>query len=92
MAAMVQISRELDKQGYPSSIGVHNIEYLRRREGDLQFREMISQERDLSGFKGFPHKEQNYSQPHVTAKSYENQKSARDIEENVKSYGMELSM
>lgn len=92
MAAMAQISRGLDKQTYPSSMGPHNIEYLRRRDGDLQFREMASAAKDLSGFKDFPHKEKSYFQPHAPAKSYETQKTARAIEENAKGYEMELSM
>lgn len=92
MATMVQISRELDKQGYPASIGTHNIEYLRRRDGDLQFREMASQDKDLSGFKDFPYKEQSYSQPHTPAKSYKEKNSDRSLEENAKSYEMELSL
>ncbi len=92
MAAMVQISRELDKQGYPISMGPHNIEYLRRREGDLQFREMASQGKDLSGFKEFPHREQSYFQSQTRIKSYETEKSTRALEENARDYGMELSM
>lgn len=97
MTAIVQISRELDKQGYPSSMGSHNIEYLRRRDGDLQFREMASQERDLSGFKEFPHKEKSYAQPHATVKSYWTEsygktKPTPSVEENAKFYEMELSI
>lgn len=67
---MVQISRELDKQSYPASMESHNIEYLRRRDGDLQFREMAAHGKDLSGFKEFPHKEKSYSQPQAHVKSY----------------------
>jgi hypothetical protein len=92
MAAMAQISCELDKQSYPPSMGFHNIEYLRRRDGDLQFREMAAQGKDLSGFNNFPYKEQSYAQPHTTAKSYKEKSFDRSVEENAKSYGMELSI
>ena len=93
MSAMVQISRELDKQAYSPSMGSHNIEYLRRRDGDLQFRELASQGKDLSGFKDFPHREQSYAQPQTIVKSYEIAQAARVVEsENSKGYEMELSM
>ena len=97
MAAMVQISRELDKQDYLISTGEANIEYLRRRDGDLQFREMASQGKDLSGFKDFPHREQSYSQPHAIVKSYGTpshgtNKPTPRVEENAKDYEMEMSM
>lgn len=92
MAAMVQISRDLDKQGYPASIGTHNIEYLRRRDGDLQFREMVSADKDLSGFNNFPHKKQSYSQPQTLERSHEKANPTRAIEENSKSYELEVSL
>lgn len=92
MAAMVQISHELDKKTSPSSMDSHNIEYLRRRDGDLQFRELASQGKDLSGFREFPHKEQSYSQPQTWVKPYETQKPARVIEENASDYDLGFSM
>jgi hypothetical protein len=90
IAAMVQISRRFDKQTYPASMGQANIAYLCRRDGDLQFREIAAQGKDLSGFREFPYKEQSYVQPQTPVRSYEIQKSARVVEENSKDYGMDL--
>ncbi len=59
---------------------------------DLQFREMASQGKDLSGFKEFPHSEQSYLQSQTRTKPYETEKSTRAIEENARDYGMGLSM
>lgn len=92
MTAMVQISRELDKRDYPTSLGQASIEYLRRRDADLQFREFTSHGKDLSGFKEFPHKEQRDTQPHVNVKSYETPKPTRSIEENAKVFEMDMSL
>ena len=90
MSAMVQITRELDKQAYPPSMSSHNIEYLRRRDGDLQFRELASQGKDLSGFRDFPCRDQGYDQPHTTVQSYEKARPAPPIKENEKVYEVEL--
>lgn len=92
MSAKVQISRELDKQAYPLSMDSHNIEYLRRRDGDLRFREMASQGKDLLGFKDFPHRDQGYSQAQAHVKSYEKAQPAPAIKENEKVYEVELSL
>lgn len=92
MAAMVQISRELDKQGDPSSMGQANIEYLRRRNGDLQFREMVSHGKGLSGFREFPYKEQSYSQSQAIERSYQRQNSDRASEDKTNGYEMEISL
>lgn len=92
MAAMVQISRELDKADYPATVGQANIEYLRRREGDIQLRELASAAKDLSGFRDFPYGDRTNYQPQTPVKSYETTKPARAIEENAKSYELELSI
>lgn len=97
VTALVQISRELEKQGYDSSIGSHNVEYLRRRDGELQFRNWAASRKDLSGFREFPHRVQDYSQIQVRGISYgtdshKKNKLDRAIEENVKVFERELSM
>lgn len=89
---MVQISRELDKQGDPSSMGSHNIEYLRRRDGDLQFREMLSHGKGLSGFRDFPHENQIYKEIEARVKVQEREKFPRIVEEKTIDYDMGLSM
>lgn len=91
MAAMVQISKELDKQGYPASMGTHNIEYLRRRDGDMQCREMAVQGKDFSGFKNFPHAGENYSQPQARVKSDDQAKPVHQQAQE-KVYAMDFSM
>ena len=88
MAAMVQISRELGKEGYPRSMGQANIEYLHRRDRDLRFRELSSAGKGLSGFRDFPHKEQSYALDSPPAAT----NPPRSIEENAKVYETELSL
>jgi polyhydroxyalkanoate synthesis regulator phasin len=88
MTAMVQISKELDKEGYPAAMGAHNIEYLRRRDGDLQFREMASKDKDLSEFRDFPYKEQAHREIESRAKVQEKEQVARTVEENARNYDM----
>ncbi|MBA3814522.1 MAG: AAA family ATPase [Alphaproteobacteria bacterium] len=92
MSAMAQISRELDKQGYDPSIGLHNIEYLRRGDGDLRFRDWSASIKDLSRFRDFPHAEQNYSQTQTRVKSYAQEKPVREQEENSKVFERDFSM
>ena len=97
MSAMVQISRELDKDGYPASMGSHNIEYLRRRDWDHQFRELSSAGKDLSGFRNFPHDSQTYREIETCVKSYGAESyrettPARAVEENEKVYSIEMSL
>ncbi|MBA3814484.1 MAG: AAA family ATPase [Alphaproteobacteria bacterium] len=88
MSAMAQISRDLDKQGYDPSIGTHNIEYLRRRDGDLRFRDWSASNKDLSGFKDFPHVSQDYAQSQARVKSHVQEKTVQ----HEKVYEVELSM
>ena len=88
MGVMVQISRELDQQTYPSSMRSHNIEYLRRRDGDLQFREMASAGRDLSRFREFPYRDFGCFQTLV--RSYREPSPVSTKEEPSKDYKMGL--
>ncbi|MBA3814391.1 MAG: toprim domain-containing protein [Alphaproteobacteria bacterium] len=90
MSAMAQISRELDKQGYDPSIGSHNIEYLRRRDGDLKIRNWSASSKDLSGFKDFPHASQDYANHQARITSYGHNKPVREQEENRQDYGMDM--
>jgi hypothetical protein len=99
MAAVVQISRELDKRIYPPSLEQANIEYLPRHNGDSRFRELSSQGRELSEFENFP-----YDQPYIKAGSLVNpgneepyRKESAPITdvskvEKEKFYGTELSI
>lgn len=90
MATMIQISRKLDKQGYPGSMSAHNIEYLRRRDADFQLRAMVSQGKDLSGFRDFPYREQCYAQ--AIKNSYKEKMPDRPIEKNTQPYERKVSM
>ncbi|MBA3814543.1 MAG: hypothetical protein H0X26_08700 [Alphaproteobacteria bacterium] len=90
ISAMAQISKDLDKQGYASSIGTHNIEYLRRRDGDLQFRDWSASIKDLSGFRDFPHAVQDYTQPQARTKSYGTEKPIGEQKENRQDYRMDM--
>lgn len=92
MGAMVQISRQLDKESYPSSMGSHNIEYLRRRDGEVQFREMTSQGKDLSRFMEFPHKEKSYDQIQLAVKKHEEEKTIYNYESSLKSMEIGFSI
>jgi Ti-type conjugative transfer relaxase TraA len=92
VSSMVQISRDLDQKNYDPSIGSHNIEYLRRRDGDLQFREMASQGKDLSGFRDFPYREKGYGPVQGSVKPYEEENVPRIIKESSRSYEMDLSI
>ncbi|MBA3814593.1 MAG: AAA family ATPase [Alphaproteobacteria bacterium] len=92
MSAMAQISRDLDKQGYDHSIGSHNIEYLRWRDGDLRLRDWSASSRNLEGFRDFPHAVQDYTQSENRTKSYAQEQSVHAQEENLKSYEMDFSM
>lgn len=91
ISAMIQITRELDKEGYPPSMGAHNIEYLCRRDGDLMFRKLASADKDFSGFRDFPYKEQSYDAS-IIERSYQDKNVDHSMKKNVKSHGMELSM
>jgi len=62
------------------------------KTGISQFRKMSAQDKDLSGFKDFPHREQSYAQLQTPVKSSETPKPARAIEENTRDCGMELSI
>ncbi|MBA3813979.1 MAG: AAA family ATPase [Alphaproteobacteria bacterium] len=90
MSAMAQISRDLDKEGYDPSIGTHNIEYLRRRDGDLRFRDWSASIKGLSGFRDFPHAVQDYTQPQARTKSYRTEKPVGEQKENRQGYGMDM--
>ncbi|MBA3814149.1 MAG: toprim domain-containing protein, partial [Alphaproteobacteria bacterium] len=92
MSAMAQISRDLDKQGYDPSIGSHNIEYLRRRGGDLRFRDWSASSKDLSGFRDFPHASQGYAQSQAHVKLYGQDKAAHTQEEKAKVYESDFSI
>lgn len=92
ISAMVQISRDFDKEGYPASMGHANIEYLRRRDGDLRFRELASQGKDLSGFRDFPYKSQTYGELEDRVKVQEKEQLARIVEENTRNYDRGMSM
>lgn len=92
ISAMVQISREFDKRDYPISMGAHNIEYLRRRDGDLQFRELASAGKDLSSYRDFPYKSQTYGELETRVKVQEKEKIARVVEENARNYDKGMSM
>ncbi|MBA3814264.1 MAG: AAA family ATPase [Alphaproteobacteria bacterium] len=91
MSAMAQISRELDKQGYDPSIGTHNIEYLRRRDGDLRLRDWSASSKDLSEFRDFPHAAQDYAQSQSRAKPPVQEKPVhQEVHEKVRE--MDFSM
>jgi hypothetical protein len=89
VSIMVQISRELDQKNYDPSIGGHNIEYLRRRDGDLMFREMTSQGKDLSRFRDFPYREKAYGYSQPLAKIYIEGKTSCSMGHSHKSQELE---
>ena len=92
ISAMAQISRNLEKESYNSSIGLHNIEYFRRRDGELHFREWSASNKDLSGFREFPYAAQDYTQPKSPTKSYNREELTPKQEENLKGNEMDFSM
>jgi Ti-type conjugative transfer relaxase TraA len=95
VSTMVQISRDLDQKGYDPSLGSHTIEYLRRRDGDLMFRDMSSQDKDLSGLRDFLYisQEQSYGLSQgVNTSSPREKLSHQTLEETSHRKGYEMEI